>query len=62
MIRLQLCHFEKGRATVKRWLSALVVAALLAGLGCGSDTGGKDKDKKGGTEKKEPKPDTRKDL
>ena len=43
-------------------LTLLVVAALLAGLGCGSDTGGKDKDKKGGTEKKEPKPDTRKDL
>ena len=34
------------------------------GGGAGSDTGGKDKDKKGGTgtEKKEPKPDTRKDL
>jgi len=49
---------------VKRWLSALIVLGLLAGLGCGSDTGGKDKDKKGGTgtEKKEPKPDTRKDL
>jgi hypothetical protein len=53
---------------VKKLLSALVMAGLLAGLGCGGDsTGTKDKDKKGGTmEKKDkgeaPKPDTRKDL
>ena len=49
---------------MKKLLSALVVAGLLAGLGCGGDTGGAKKDaaKKDAPEKKEPKPDTRKDL
>jgi len=67
---LKLVTFEKGKATVKKLLSALVVVGLMAGLGCGGDTGPKKDDKKTGTgatggaggEKKESKPDTRKDL
>ena len=55
---------------MKKLLSALVVVGLMAGLGCGGDTGPKKDDKKTGTgatggaggEKKESKPDTRKDL
>jgi hypothetical protein len=56
---------------VKKLFSVLVMAGFLAGLGCGSETTAKDKDKKGGTTtgttgkdaaKDSSKPDTRKDL
>ncbi len=55
---------------MKKLFSALVMAGLLAGLGCGGETStAKDKDKKGGTtttpkdkDKDSSKPDTRKDL
>ena len=53
---------------MKKLLSALVIAGLLAGLGCGGDTKTTEKKKEGGatsgTDKgKETKPsDTRKDL
>jgi hypothetical protein len=51
---------------VKKLLSALVMAGLLAGLGCGSETSTA-KDKKDGMkkeekDKKDGAPDTRKDL
>ena len=51
---------------MKKLLSALVMAGLLAGLGCGGDT--KTTEKKSGAtggmdkEKKDTKPDTRKEL
>src|SRR5713226_5454096 len=49
-----LTNFQKGRRTVKKLLSALVVAGFLAGLGCGGDTGTtKEKDKKTTTPPKE---------
>ena len=57
---------------MKKLFSALVMAGLLAGLGCGGETSTtKDKDKKGGTtttpakdttKDSSGKPDTRKDL
>ena len=56
---------------MKKLFSALVMAGLLASLGCGGETSTtKDKDKKGGTtttpkdktDKDSSKPDTRKDL
>jgi hypothetical protein len=48
---LCLTNFQKGSRTVKKLLSALVVAGFLAGLGCGDTSTpakDKDKDKKGG--------------
>jgi hypothetical protein len=60
-------QLQKGRRTVKKLLSVLVMAGLLAGLGCGGDTKTTEKEKKSSTstttpKEKSEKPDTRKDL
>lgn len=65
-----LTNLQKGSRTVKKLLSALVVAGFLAGLGCGDASGTKDKekDKKTGTgtggamDKKGGTPDKKKDA
>jgi hypothetical protein len=46
--QLFLTYVQKGRMTVKKLLSVLVVAGFLTGLGCGGETA-KDKNKKTGT-------------
>ena len=38
-LRLVLTNLKKGRWTVKKLLSALVIAGLLAVFGCGGDSG-----------------------